>query len=104
MTQSEVRLDRAGELRDREMEIKAEIRAIAQGKTGSAAVKEKIHPLSRGRHCPHCRFLDWCAGEQAHRIESEKLHMEDTYINDQLVKKKQQRFPAIRRARVGLKN
>jgi len=51
----------------------------------------------------HCRFLDWCAGEQALNLNEVAAHGRP--INDQLVKKQSKRFPKqFAAARVGLKN
>ena len=101
--------DRAGELRDREMEIKAEIKAIAQNKKNETAgegggespvvTEEDIAQI----------VASW-TGVPVNKLtesESEKLlHMEDTLHTrligqDEAVKAVSR---AIRRARVGLKN
>ena len=100
--------DRAGELRDREMEIKAEIRAIAQGKSSN--------PRNEGEDCPVVNEEDiahivasW-TGVPVNKLtesESEKLlHMEDT-LHQRLIGQEdavRAVSKAIRRARVGLKN
>jgi ATP-dependent Clp protease ATP-binding subunit ClpC len=99
--------DRAGELRDREMEIKAEIRAIAQSKT-NAAGGDGVEPVVTEEDIAHI-VASW-TGVPVNKLtesESEKLlHMEDTLHQrligqDDAVKAVSR---AIRRARVGLKN
>jgi ATP-dependent Clp protease ATP-binding subunit ClpC len=98
--------DRAGELRDREMEIKAEIRAIAQSKKNEAGEGES--PMVTEEDIAHI-VASW-TGVPVNKLtesESEKLlHMEDTLHQrligqDEAVKAVSR---AIRRARVGLKN
>ncbi|AFZ21460.1 ATP-dependent Clp protease ATP-binding subunit [Allocoleopsis franciscana] len=99
--------DRAGELRDREMEIKAEIRAIAQSKKtdersddpGPVVDEEDIAQI----------VASW-TGVPVNKLtesESEKLlHMEDT-LHQRLIGQEEAVKAvsrAIRRARVGLKN
>ncbi|HLP91308.1 MAG TPA: ATP-dependent Clp protease ATP-binding subunit [Nostocaceae cyanobacterium] len=99
--------DRAGELRDREMEIKAEIRAIAQNKTNGAS-GDGLEPVVTEEDIAHI-VASW-TGVPVNKLtesESEKLlHMEDTLHQrligqDDAVKAVSR---AIRRARVGLKN
>ncbi|MBK1990418.1 ATP-dependent Clp protease ATP-binding subunit [Sphaerospermopsis aphanizomenoides BCCUSP55] len=99
--------DRAGELRDREMEIKAEIRTIAQTKT-NAAGGDGVEPVVTEEDIAHI-VASW-TGVPVNKLtesESEKLlHMEDTLHQrligqDDAVKAVSR---AIRRARVGLKN
>ncbi|MBD2663754.1 endopeptidase Clp ATP-binding chain [Richelia sinica FACHB-800] len=99
--------DRAGELRDREMEIKAEIRAIAQSKTNGAS-GDGVEPVVTEEDIAHI-VASW-TGVPVNKLtesESEKLlHMEDTLHQrligqDDAVKAVSR---AIRRARVGLKN
>ncbi|MBD2293512.1 ATP-dependent Clp protease ATP-binding subunit [Anabaena sphaerica FACHB-251] len=99
--------DRAGELRDREMEIKAEIRTIAQTKT-NAAGGDGLEPVVTEEDIAHI-VASW-TGVPVNKLtesESEKLlHMEDTLHQrligqDDAVKAVSR---AIRRARVGLKN
>ncbi|MFN6558563.1 MAG: ATP-dependent Clp protease ATP-binding subunit [Nostoc sp. ChiSLP01] len=99
--------DKAGELRDREMEIKAEIRAIAQSKT-NATGSESEEPVVTEEDIAHI-VASW-TGVPVNKLtesESEKLlHMEDTLHQrligqDEAVKAVSR---AIRRARVGLKN
>jgi ATP-dependent Clp protease ATP-binding subunit ClpC len=99
--------DRAGELRDREMEIKAEIRAIAQSKT-NASGGDGLEPVVTEEDIAHI-VASW-TGVPVNKLtesESEKLlHMEDTLHQrligqDDAVKAVSR---AIRRARVGLKN
>ncbi len=99
--------DKAGELRDREMEIKAEIRAIAQSKrTDDASSSES--PVVTEEDIAHI-VASW-TGVPVNKLtetESEKLlNMEDTLHQrvigqDEAVKAISR---AIRRARVGLKN
>ncbi len=97
--------DRAGELRDREMEIKAEIRAIAQNKKNEGSGEE---PVVTEEDIAHI-VASW-TGVPVNKLtetESEKLlHMEETLHQrligqDEAVKAVSR---AIRRARVGLKN
>jgi ATP-dependent Clp protease ATP-binding subunit ClpC len=99
--------DRAGELRDREMEIKAEIRTIAQTKSNGAS-GDGIEPIVTEEDIAHI-VASW-TGVPVNKLtesESEKLlHMEDTLHQrligqDDAVKAVSR---AIRRARVGLKN
>jgi ATP-dependent Clp protease ATP-binding subunit ClpC len=101
--------DRAGELRDREMEIKAEIRAIAQSKkTESASGNEDSSPVVDEEDI--AQIVAAWTGVPVNKLtesESEKLlHMEDTLHQrivgqDEAVRAISR---AIRRARVGLKN
>jgi ATP-dependent Clp protease ATP-binding subunit ClpC len=100
--------DRAGELRDREMEIKAEIRAIAQSKKTEADKRDDVSPVVTEEDIAHI-VASW-TGVPVNKLtesESEKLlHMEDTLHNrligqEEAVKAVSR---AIRRARVGLKN
>ncbi|MFM6281224.1 MAG: ATP-dependent Clp protease ATP-binding subunit, partial [Dolichospermum sp.] len=99
--------DRAGELRDREMEIKAEIRTIAQTKSNGSS-GDGIEPVVTEEDIAHI-VASW-TGVPVNKLtesESEKLlHMEDTLHQrligqDDAVKAVSR---AIRRARVGLKN
>ena len=99
--------DRAGELRYREMEIKAEIRTIAQTKSNGAS-GDGIEPIVTEEDIAHI-VASW-TGVPVNKLtesESEKLlHMEDTLHQrligqDDAVKAVSR---AIRRARVGLKN
>ncbi|RAM53120.1 MAG: ATP-dependent Clp protease ATP-binding subunit ClpC [Hapalosiphonaceae cyanobacterium JJU2] len=99
--------DRAGELRDREMEIKAEIRAIAQSKTGTGR-PEGEEPVVTEEDIAHI-VASW-TGVPVNKLtesESEKLlHMEDT-LHQRLIGQEEAVKAvsrAIRRARVGLKN
>lgn len=98
--------DRAGALRDREMEIKAEIRAIAQSKKTDSSSDET--PVVTEEDIAQI-VASW-TGVPVNKLtesESEKLlHMEDTLHQrligqDEAVKAVSR---AIRRARVGLKN
>ncbi|OUL22882.1 ATP-dependent Clp protease ATP-binding subunit [Nostoc sp. 106C] len=99
--------DRAGELRDREMEIKAEIRAIAQSKTNTSG-NEGLEPVVTEEDIAHI-VASW-TGVPVNKLtesESEKLlHMEDT-LHQRLIGQEdavKAVSRAIRRARVGLKN
>jgi ATP-dependent Clp protease ATP-binding subunit ClpC len=99
--------DRAGELRDREMEIKAEIRAIAQSKTNASGT-EGEEPVVTEEDIAHI-VASW-TGVPVNKLtesESEKLlHMEDT-LHQRLIGQEEAVKAvsrAIRRARVGLKN
>ncbi|MBD2299419.1 ATP-dependent Clp protease ATP-binding subunit [Nostoc sp. FACHB-87] len=99
--------DRAGELRDREMEIKAEIRAIAQSKTNGAS-GDGVEPVVTEEDIAHI-VASW-TGVPVNKLtesESEKLlHMEDT-LHQRLIGQEdavKAVSRAIRRARVGLKN
>jgi ATP-dependent Clp protease ATP-binding subunit ClpC len=99
--------DRAGELRDREMEIKAEIRAIAQSK-GTARESGEDSPVVTEEDIAHI-VASW-TGVPVNKLtesESEKLlHMEDT-LHQRLIGQEEAVKAvsrAIRRARVGLKN
>ncbi|OKH28116.1 ATP-dependent Clp protease ATP-binding subunit [Chroogloeocystis siderophila] len=100
--------DRAGELRDREMEIKAEIRAIAQSKTTSTREGENDSPVVTEEDIAQI-VASW-TGVPVNKLtetESEKLlHMEDT-LHQRLIGQEdavKAVSKAIRRARVGLKN
>ncbi|MGV0023769.1 ATP-dependent Clp protease ATP-binding subunit [Phormidesmis priestleyi] len=101
--------DRAGELRDREMEIKAEIRAIAQTKKAESADSDTAVSPVVGEEDIAQIVASW-TGVPVNKLtesESEKLlHMEDTLHTrligqDEAVRAVSR---AIRRARVGLKN
>ena len=99
--------DKAGELRDREMEIKAEIRAIAQNKVTEDAGGEE-QPVVGEEDIAHI-VASWTGVPVSKLTESESeklMHMEDTLHQrligqDEAVKATSR---AIRRARVGLKN
>ena len=99
--------DKAGELRDREMEIKQEIRAIAQNKRSEEQTTD-ASPVVDEEDIAHI-VASW-TGVPVNKLtesESEKLlHMEDVLHQrligqDEAVKAVSR---AIRRARVGLKN
>ncbi|MFW6263912.1 MAG: ATP-dependent Clp protease ATP-binding subunit [Cyanobacteriota bacterium] len=99
--------DRAGELRDREMEIKSEIRAIASSKKTDSR-SEDDSPVVDAEEIAHI-VASW-TGVPVNKLtesESEKLlHMEDT-LHQRLIGQEdavQAVSRAIRRARVGLKN
>jgi ATP-dependent Clp protease ATP-binding subunit ClpC len=100
--------DRAGELRDREMEIKAEIRAIAQNKKAESADGVEDSPVVTEEDIAQI-VASW-TGIPVNKLtesESEKLlHMEDT-LHQRMVGQEEAVKAisrAIRRARVGLKN
>ncbi|MGF1571433.1 MAG: ATP-dependent Clp protease ATP-binding subunit [Nodosilinea sp.] len=99
--------DKAGELRDREMEIKAEIRAIAQSKASEDAEGEDA-PVVGEEDIAHI-VASWTGVPVSKLTESESeklLHMEDT-LHQRLVGQDEAVRAisrAIRRARVGLKN
>ncbi|OKH21700.1 ATP-dependent Clp protease ATP-binding subunit ClpC [Hydrococcus rivularis NIES-593] len=97
--------DRAGELRDREMEIKAQIRAIASSKKNEG---EGDEPVVTAEEIANI-VASW-TGVPVNKLtetESEKLlHMEDT-LHQRLIGQEdavKAVSRAIRRARVGLKN
>ncbi|HIK56533.1 MAG TPA: ATP-dependent Clp protease ATP-binding subunit [Synechococcales cyanobacterium M55_K2018_004] len=99
--------DRAGELRDREMEIKAEIRAIAQSKRNESGEGEDSPIVDEEDIAQIVASWTGVPVNKLTESESEKLlHMEDTLHGriigqDEAVKAVSR---AIRRARVGLKN
>jgi ATP-dependent Clp protease ATP-binding subunit ClpC len=99
--------DRAGELRDREMEIKAEIRSIASNKKTGVSDNE-LSPVVTEEDIAQI-VASW-TGVPVNKLtesESEKLmHMEDT-LHQRLIGQEEAVKAvsrAIRRARVGLKN
>jgi ATP-dependent Clp protease ATP-binding subunit ClpC len=100
--------DRAGELRDREMEIKAEIRSIAQTKKTEETSGDDLSPVVGEEDIAHI-VASW-TGVPVNKLtetESEKLlHMEDTLHQRVIGQDEAVRAisRAIRRARVGLKN
>ncbi|MFO8039510.1 MAG: ATP-dependent Clp protease ATP-binding subunit [Sodalinema sp.] len=100
--------DKAGGLRDREMEIKAEIKAIAQSRKNETASSNEDSPTVGEEDIAHI-VASW-TGVPVNKLtesESEKLlHMEGTLHQrligqDEAVRAVSR---AIRRARVGLKN
>jgi ATP-dependent Clp protease ATP-binding subunit ClpC len=98
--------DKAGELRDREMELKAEIRNIASAKKNEKS--EDDTPFVDAEEIAHI-VASW-TGVPVNKLtesESEKLlHMEDT-LHQRLIGQEdavKAVSRAIRRARVGLKN
>ncbi|BAI89446.1 MULTISPECIES: ATP-dependent Clp protease ATP-binding subunit [Oscillatoriales] len=100
--------DRAGELRDREMEIKSQIRAIAQNKKSETRTDEDDSPMVTEEDIAQI-VASW-TGIPVNKLtesESEKLlHMEDT-LHQRLIGQEEAVKAvsrAIRRARVGLKN
>jgi len=98
--------DRAGELRDREMEIKAEIRTIAQ--TKKAEPKSEEMPVVGEEDIAHI-VASWTGVPVSKLTESESvklMNMEDT-LHQRLIGQEdavKAVSRAIRRARVGLKN
>ena len=97
--------DKAGELRDREMEIKEEIRAIASAKKSEGGSEDPVVDAEEIAHI----VASW-TGVPVNKLtesESEKLlHMEDT-LHQRLIGQEdavKAVSRAIRRARVGLKN
>jgi ATP-dependent Clp protease ATP-binding subunit ClpC len=99
--------DKAGELRDREMEIKAEIRAIAQNKKTDEEGGDDSPVVNEEDIAQIVASWTGVPVNKLTESESEKLlHMEDTLHQrlvgqDEAVKAISR---AIRRARVGLKN
>lgn len=101
--------DRAGELRDREMEIKSEIKAIASAKKAEKENnQDSDSPMVTEEDIAHI-VASW-TGVPVNKLtesESEKLlHMEDT-LHQRLIGQEdavKAVSRAIRRARVGLKN
>ncbi|WP_299411621.1 ATP-dependent Clp protease ATP-binding subunit [Acaryochloris sp. IP29b_bin.148] len=99
--------DKAGELRDREMEIKSEIKAIAQNKKSSDENKDDS-PKVTEEDIAHI-VASWTGVPVSKLTESESeklLHMEDT-LHQRLIGQDEAVRAisrAIRRARVGLKN
>jgi ATP-dependent Clp protease ATP-binding subunit ClpC len=99
--------DRAGELRDREMEIKAQIRSISQAKKTEGSDRD-VSPVVTEEDIAQI-VASW-TGVPVNKLtesESEKLlHMEDT-LHQRLIGQDDAVTAvsrAIRRARVGLKN
>ncbi|MEA5509059.1 ATP-dependent Clp protease ATP-binding subunit [Crocosphaera sp. UHCC 0190] len=97
--------DRAGELRDQEMDLKSQIRAISSAKKGEG---EGDEPFVDSEEIAHI-VASW-TGVPVNKLtetESEKLlHMEDT-LHQRLIGQEdavKAVSRAIRRARVGLKN
>ena len=101
--------DRAGELRDREMEIKSEIRAIAQNKkTEDEENPKEASPEVTEEDIAHI-VASWTGVPVQKLTESETeklLHMEDVLHQRLIGQDEAVRAisKAIRRARVGLKN
>ncbi len=100
--------DKAGELRDKEMDLKAQIRNISQQKKSETTTDEDKSPVVTEEDIAHI-VSSWTGVplSKLTETESEKLlHMEDTLHQrvigqDEAVKAISR---AIRRARVGLKN
>jgi ATP-dependent Clp protease ATP-binding subunit ClpC len=102
--------DKAGELRDREMTIKAEIRAISQAKKTDSARTGETDPSPVVSEEDIAQIVASWTGVPVNKLtesESEKLlHMEDT-LHQRLIGQEEAVKAvsrAIRRARVGLKN
>ncbi|MEG5029698.1 ATP-dependent Clp protease ATP-binding subunit [Microcoleus sp. AT8-B1] len=102
--------DKAGELRDREMTIKAEIRAISQAKKTDSARTGETDPSPVVTEEDIAQIVASWTGVPVNKLtesESEKLlHMEDT-LHQRLIGQEEAVKAvsrAIRRARVGLKN
>jgi ATP-dependent Clp protease ATP-binding subunit ClpC len=99
--------DRAGELRDREMEIKAEIRAIAQNKKTESTDGDDSPVVDEDDIAQIVASWTGIPVNKLTESESEKLlHMEDT-LHQRMVGQEEAVKAisrAIRRARVGLKN
>jgi ATP-dependent Clp protease ATP-binding subunit ClpC len=99
--------DRAGELRDREMEIKGEIRAIAQSKNKEAGTEDASPQVDAEDIAQIVASWTGVPVNKLTESESEKLlHMEDT-LHQRLIGQEDAVTAvsrAIRRARVGLKN
>jgi ATP-dependent Clp protease ATP-binding subunit ClpC len=99
--------DRAGELRDREMEIKAEIRSIASNKKTGVSDNELSPVVTEEDIAQIVAFWTSVPVSKLTESESEKLmHMEDT-LHQRLIGQEEAVKAvsrAIRRARVGLKN
>ncbi|MFT0786908.1 ATP-dependent Clp protease ATP-binding subunit, partial [Synechococcus sp. H55.10] len=99
--------DRAGELRDREMEIKQQIRAIAAAKKAEESSREEMPEVTEEDIAQVVSAWTGVPVAKLTESESEKLlHMEETLHQriigqDEAVRAISR---AIRRARVGLKN
>jgi ATP-dependent Clp protease ATP-binding subunit ClpC len=99
--------DKAGELRDREMEIKAEIRTLSQTKKAESTSEDES-PVVTEEDIAHI-VASWTGVPVSKLTESESeklLHMEDT-LHQRLIGQDEAVRAisrAIRRARVGLKN
>ena len=98
--------DKAGELRDREMEIKTEIRSLAEQKKNNGNVND--NPIVDEEEIAHI-VASWTGVPVQKLTESEAdklLHMEDT-LHERIIGQEdavKAVSRAIRRARVGLKN
>lgn len=99
--------DKAGELRDREMEIKGQIRAIAQSKKAETGNDEAMPQVDEEDIAQIVASWTGVPVNKLTESESEKLlHMEDT-LHQRLIGQEDAVTAvskAIRRARVGLKN
>ena len=99
--------DKAGELRDREMEIKAEIRTIAQNKKTEGGNEDASPPVDEEDIAHIVASWTGVPVQKLTESESEKLlHMEDT-LHQRLIGQEdavKAVSRAIRRARVGLKS
>ena len=99
---------KAGELRDREMEIKGEIRALSQNKTNTTRPDGEDSPVVTEEDIAHI-VASWTGVPVSKLTESESeklMHMEDTLHQRLIGQEEAVRAvsKAIRRARVGLKN
>ena len=100
--------DKAGALRDREMEIREGLKALSQARKNAAAEENAPKPIVTEEDIAHI-VASWTGVPVSKLTESESeklLHMEDTLHTrligqDEAVKAVSR---AIRRARVGLKN
>ncbi|MGB8701755.1 MAG: ATP-dependent Clp protease ATP-binding subunit [Thermosynechococcaceae cyanobacterium] len=100
--------DKAGELRDREMELKAQIKVIAQGRKAADPATDSDSPVVTEEDIAGI-VASWTGVPVSKLTESESeklMHMEETLHQrligqDEAVKATSR---AIRRARVGLKN
>ena len=99
---------KAGELRDREMEIKGEIRALSQNKANTTRPDGEDSPVVTEEDIAHI-VASWTGVPVSKLTESESeklMHMEDTLHQRLIGQEEAVRAvsKAIRRARVGLKN
>ncbi len=100
--------DKAGTLKDRELEIKSEIKAIAQNKKASDETSDRVMPEVTEEEIAHI-VASWTGVPVSKLTESESvklLNMEET-LHQRLIGQEEAVKAvsrAIRRARVGLKN
>ena len=99
--------DKAGSLKDREIEIKAEIKTIAQNKKASDETEDRVMPEVTEEDIAHI-VASWTGVPVSKLTESESvklLNMEET-LHQRLIGQEEAVKAvsrAIRRARVGLK-